>query len=79
VHVLFMKIDELNNAFVPDGRVDGVHETAFKAMAKECAATPDEAHDIVADLYDSNGNLFDVVTMTRQMRVRAQRTLEHWK
>jgi hypothetical protein len=77
MHVVFRKIDEDANGFVFDGRVDGVHQTAFKAMSDECAASPDEPHDLVADLYDGD-DLVDVVTMARQMRVRAQRALEAW-
>jgi len=78
MQVVFRKIDEINNAFVLDGRVDHIPREAFQAMADECAATPDEAHDLVADLYNDNGDLIAVVTMTRQMRGRAQRVLEAW-
>ena len=78
MYVLFRLVDEVSNAFVMDGRVDGVHEIAFRAMAAECSSTPDDDGGVVADLYDEHGNLYDVAVMPRQMRVRAQRALEAW-
>lgn len=75
---MFRKIDEINNAFVADGRVHHINLDAFRAMTAECEATADEAHDLVADLYSNNGDLIETTLMTRQMRVRAQRVLEKW-